>query len=203
MAELFSRYASGIQWTAGAMTGSVMGISGINPMIDRLNSISTDDNLITGSMVSGTSTSVIVGSIIAPVISGTGLSKHAYSGTYYWSCAGVGFVADEDYVAQTYFNPALNMGADAHSVYASATLPHGALILAAVVYGSATDETWALKREPIAGGAGATLGGANIDTEDTSIDNATVDNSAYSYYFDTSSLDTNDVIDGARITYTL
>lgn len=58
MAELFSRYASGLQFTAGAMTGSVSGVSGINPIVDRLNSISTSDNLITGSVVSGTDTVV-------------------------------------------------------------------------------------------------------------------------------------------------
>jgi len=56
MAELFSRYASGVQWTAGAMAGSIDGTSGINPIMDRLNSISTDNNLVTGSFISGTST---------------------------------------------------------------------------------------------------------------------------------------------------
>lgn len=54
MAELFSRYESGLQFTAGTMTGSLDGVSGINPIMDRLNSISTANNLVTGSMVSGT-----------------------------------------------------------------------------------------------------------------------------------------------------
>ena len=71
MAELFSRYMSGTQWTAGTMTGSIMGESGINPMVDRLNSITTADNLITGSVVSGTS-AVFLGSIVNALdVSGT------------------------------------------------------------------------------------------------------------------------------------
>jgi len=64
MAELFSRYASGTQFTAGIMTGSIMGVSGINPIVDRLNSISSDNSLVIGSVVSGTSLSIWAGSII-------------------------------------------------------------------------------------------------------------------------------------------
>lgn len=56
MTELYSQYTSGTQFTAGAITGSSLGTSGINPLVDRLNSISTSDNLITGSVISGTST---------------------------------------------------------------------------------------------------------------------------------------------------
>ncbi len=48
MSELFSRYESGLQFTAGTMTGSVMGVSGINPIIDRLNSITQDDSALSG-----------------------------------------------------------------------------------------------------------------------------------------------------------
>ena len=58
MTELFSQYASGIQFSAGTIVGSSTGASGLNPIVDRLNSISTDNNLITGSMVSGTSLEV-------------------------------------------------------------------------------------------------------------------------------------------------
>lgn len=65
MAELFSRYVSGTQLTAGTMTGSVVGVSGINPLADRLNSVATSDNLVTGSMVSGTNTFVHISGITA------------------------------------------------------------------------------------------------------------------------------------------
>jgi len=48
MAELFSQYASGIQFTAGAIAGNVDGTSGINPVIDRLNSITQINGVISG-----------------------------------------------------------------------------------------------------------------------------------------------------------
>ncbi len=64
MAELFSRYESGTQFTAGTITGSSDGASGLNPIVDRLNSITTSDNLITGSLISGTSLGIYAGSII-------------------------------------------------------------------------------------------------------------------------------------------
>jgi len=58
MAKLFSQYASGDQFTAGPAGASATGTSGANQIVDRLNSITTADNLVTGSLVSGTSTEV-------------------------------------------------------------------------------------------------------------------------------------------------
>lgn len=58
MAKLYSQYTSGTQFTAGTITGSSLGVSGINPIVDRLNSIAASDNHITGSLVSGTSMQV-------------------------------------------------------------------------------------------------------------------------------------------------
>ncbi len=64
MSELFSRYESGLQFTTGLITGSSDGASGLNPLVDRLNSIASSDNLVTGSLVSGTDLSIYAGSII-------------------------------------------------------------------------------------------------------------------------------------------
>ncbi len=64
MAELFSRYGSGIQFTAGTIVGSIDGASGLNPIVDRMNTITTDDNYVCGSFISGTSTGIYAGSII-------------------------------------------------------------------------------------------------------------------------------------------
>jgi len=66
MAELFSRVTSGAQVIAGPIVGSSDGVQGINPIVDRLNSITTNNNLIIGSMISGTSTIIYggTGSII-------------------------------------------------------------------------------------------------------------------------------------------
>lgn len=63
MAELYSQYFSGTQFTAGAIVGSALGASGLNPIVDRLNSISTDNNIITGSLISGTNTQLNINSI--------------------------------------------------------------------------------------------------------------------------------------------
>ena len=48
MANLHSQYTSGTQFTAGVIAGSALGVSGLNPIVDRLNSISTDNNLVSG-----------------------------------------------------------------------------------------------------------------------------------------------------------
>lgn len=48
MAELFSQYSSGLQFTAGTIAGSSYGVSGLNPIVDRLNSITSSDGIISG-----------------------------------------------------------------------------------------------------------------------------------------------------------
>lgn len=48
MAELYSQYTSGGQFTAGAIAGNSLGVSGINPLVDRLNSISQNDGVLSG-----------------------------------------------------------------------------------------------------------------------------------------------------------
>ena len=48
MAQLFSQYTSGVQLTAGAIAGSVNGASGLNPIVDRLNSITSNDSVLSG-----------------------------------------------------------------------------------------------------------------------------------------------------------
>ncbi len=82
-------------------------------------------------------------------------------------------------------------------------LPHGAIITACIAHGDAgtNDETWTLFRVDFAKNT-AVLATAAFNTEDTSISNATVDNSAYSYFIESSSLTAGDDVYGARITYT-
>jgi hypothetical protein len=86
MPALFSRYTSGAQLPAGTIVGSISGVSGLNPIVDRLNSISTENNLIVGSIVSGASTRIYtgahVGSPVAMVVNvafGTGSPPNAGS----------------------------------------------------------------------------------------------------------------------------
>ena len=83
-------------------------------------------------------------------------------------------------------------------------LPNGAIVTAAICWGTVTDESWTLSRYANdTGGAGEALASANLDTEDTTISNATINNNDYSYSISTSSLDATDTLHGGRITYTL
>jgi len=45
MVGLYSQYTSGTQFTDGVLAGSTMGVSGLNPIVDRLNSITSDGNV--------------------------------------------------------------------------------------------------------------------------------------------------------------
>jgi len=129
-------------------------------------------------------------------------------GDLYWSVPGVGFSArypDIDSVKKAETGQLLVQG-DNTVVSAPVCLPHGATVKAAVVTGNASavaGETWELRRIGLDGGSMESLASARIGTEDTSIANAVIDNENYSYYLVTSSLDTDDEIYGARITYTI
>lgn len=63
MAKLYSRYISGTQTLAGLIAGSTMGESGLNILVDRLNSISDNDNRITSTIISGTETTIFTSGI--------------------------------------------------------------------------------------------------------------------------------------------
>ncbi len=88
---------------------------------------------------------------------------------------------------------------------APVNLPQGAIVTACIVYGNAaaTAETWSLKRASLPDSGTNLLATANFDTEDTSIDNGTIDNSTFVYMLSSSTMDISDDINGARITYTI
>ena len=92
----------------------------------------------------------------------------------------------------------------AGQLLAPVNLPHGAVITAVVVYGNDTGENWSMQRRITnGGGSAASVAGAAMNTEDTSINNATVDNSTYNYnIWSSTPLDPTEIIYGARITYT-
>ena len=128
--------------------------------------------------------------------------------TSYWSCSGVAFIpvtpsTDNVTINQ---NAAGKASAEADGIYfaADVILPQGAEVTGIIVYGNtaAEAETFSLSRVSLTGGTGETMAAENIGTEDTTISNATIDNENYAYHIGTSSLDTNDEIWGARITYT-
>ncbi len=132
--------------------------------------------------------------------------------TSYWSCGGSNFHAIHPDTNQIIYGEGSNNGeefckAEANMLefVAPVFLPHGAIVTGAIVYGDggATAESWSLMRVVINDSTkDSDMAAAGIGTEDTTISNATIDNSAYKYVFYTSTLDTNDRILGARITYT-
>lgn len=122
--------------------------------------------------------------------------------TSYLSIPGTSFIADAG-TNFSYDDGAIYNSNGTTYGFASVNLPHGAIVTGAIVYGSDATETWALLRQTIGGtGAGTGMATANIGTTDSTISNATIDNSTYKYYILTSELDTNDSIYGAKITYT-
>ena len=127
--------------------------------------------------------------------------------TSYWSCPGNNFhptspdTTDHSYDANG--NMSWNDTGEAH---APVFLPEGAVVTAVAVYGNAdaaASAAWSLKRKDVdAESINSTMASAAVNTADSSISNATTDNTTYSYHFAVEGLDVGDKIYGARITYT-
>ncbi|GAI86245.1 unnamed protein product, partial [marine sediment metagenome] len=128
-------------------------------------------------------------------------------GTLYWSCAGVHFDAIEPSGMLVVKNLAgyIYMEQDGVSLVANVDLLNGATITKVVVYGNAaaSAESWSLGRMLLTTGTRTLLADGFINTEDDSITDPVVDNSLYAYQIRTTSLDQDDQVNGARITYTL
>lgn len=135
----------------------------------------------------------------------TGLST---TNTQYLSIPAVSFQASEPDTATITFHAThsyLVADSDGIVLLAPVNLPNGATVTGAVVYGNAAaiaGETYTLRRMAFSNGQSGALATASIGTIDTTIANAVIDNTSYGYYFQTSSIDTNDAIYGARISYT-
>ena len=121
--------------------------------------------------------------------------------TSYASVAPSGFTPlSPDVLDHSHFGTFVRNNGGTSSFFAAVQLPDGAVVTGAVAYGDNAAKTWNFIRVN-SGGTSNTMASANINTEDTSISNATVDNSTYSYYFEIS-LDSTDKGYGARVTYT-
>jgi len=124
-----------------------------------------------------------------------------------WSCPGISFVSDNpdtDQQRNSSLSGYKTADADGLSFTAPIELPNGVVIKKVIVWGNpgATAETWALVRaENNTLSTRNTMATAVIGTEDETVDFATVDNSTYRYFLNAVSLDTNDIIYGARIIY--
>ena len=142
-------------------------------------------------------------------VGGSCLSK-LNSKLSYWSATGADFLADNPDVDDVSYDIAGNakgsVKADADNIRFNAPvhLPHGAVVTAINVTGNAAAEAelFNLVRNDFAGGVIELMATSFIGTEDTTISNAAIDNSAYHYWIRIASIDTNDEVYSARITYT-
>ena len=128
-------------------------------------------------------------------------------GTKYWSCPGTHFVGqDSDTDPVTRLDTGvLRVEGDGINTFMSVALPQGATVTAVKVYGNeaASEESWSMRRITLSAGSAQSMASDPINSEEDTIAYATINNSLYGYFLVTSSLDTDDEIWGARITYTL
>lgn len=144
----------------------------------------------------------VAGIDLAPII-----TTETTSLTQYYSIAGALFHArfsDTDNIARSpNAGGGIEDSAGGVIFFAQVNLPHGSVVTACVVYSNSLTEAWYLRRSLLTNAAATgVIATANMDTEDTTITNATIDNQLYTYNIETQAMDINDIIDGARITYT-
>ena len=192
MAELFSQYASGIQFTAGPTVGSTLGVSGVNAFVDRLNSI-TDNDGVYSNLGSGTGISIGAGSVVE-------LTNKTSS----YALPGVAFSSTQPNIGSIIYDTALGLVICAAAIpdgtlIAPINLPHGAVVTSARVQGNDTGNTWSLMKTD------TTMASAAINSTDASITSATINNTISfenAYYFKIEGMGVNDEITFATISYT-
>jgi len=130
-----------------------------------------------------------------------------YNGTKYWSVSGNAFEARLPLVEdlEKHIAGYVEIKTDDLDLICGVFLPHGALVTSVKVTGNAGSEdvAWWLTRVKLSDKTIGDLATANVNTADTSILLATIDNSLYAYYLTIEGLVTDDQIYGATITYTL
>lgn len=80
-------------------------------------------------------------------------------------------------------------------------IPNEAVVTGAIVFGADVTNAWDLRRTTASNKTTSDMATAAVNTEDTTISNATIDNSLYNYWFYVLA-GVNDEIYGARLTYT-
>ena len=126
-----------------------------------------------------------------------------------WSCSGNAFdtrrnLVDGRIAVNSNGRMAVVTGGADRDFLAPVNLPHGAIVTSVIVYGSISDETYSLIRVLLIDGATvSTMATGNFNTQDSVITDEVINNSSYAYFLVTSTLDSDDIIYGARITYTI
>lgn len=124
MANLFSQYTSGTQFTAGALAGSSLGTSGLNPIVDRLNSVAPSDNLLSGT---------------ALVINASGNST--FPKTSYYSTRMSSFITVQGGIDVT--SSKITSNTDDTTIAGVINLPHGAVVGSVTCYGDYYSSSYA------------------------------------------------------------
>jgi len=104
-----------------------------------------------------------------------------------------------DDVAKGAFGTKFDTGSGAF--VADIQIPHKAVVTGAIVYGEDATNTWILNRVDKDASSATPMATGNVDTEDTTISAATIDNDNYYYAF-TVTIGTDDFIRAAMVTYT-
>ena len=128
-------------------------------------------------------------------------------GDLYLTIAGIDFNPynpDTD-IHRKMANGSLNVGQADTDIYTSVKLPDGATITEVKIMGDATAEEsiWRLNRVTSATRAAAYMATAAVNTADTTISYASVDNSTYMYLLSVADIGNDGYIYYARIKYTL
>lgn len=123
--------------------------------------------------------------------------------TNYYTIRAAAFIPRNPYEDTVTITSSITADMDGINFYASVSLPDNATVLEVVVYGNAgaSAETYTLARFPVDGFSQTNMASDNINTIDSSISSALIDNENYSYSFITSTLDNGDAIYSARIKY--
>lgn len=130
----------------------------------------------------------------------------AVSETKYWSCAGTNFVGSHPDTDDITLNDLGTFTANMDGVFmrAPVSLPHGATVTSVKVSGNAAAEAehYSLKRIRLSDLNVVDMCYEFVNTRDDSIMGAVIDNSLYIYIIIVTSIDIDDAIYGATITYT-
>lgn len=78
-------------------------------------------------------------------------------------------------------------------------LIHNSTILSCIIYGNSTDKTWELLRSNVSSSNTETMGSNNINSSDTTISDAEIDNENYTYSIKIPNCDANDKIYGGKM----
>ena len=130
----------------------------------------------------------------------------AFSGTQtrYYSISPADFTArfPDSYQIDFHTSYVENEEVSSKYILAPVHLPQNAVITSVIIYGNDTGDVWYLRRSVVSSSTDVVMATANVNTADSSISYATIDNSGYTYTIITG-VDAGKVIYGGKITYTV